>query len=253
MSFLEFSGALRRAFRAQGGCQIVYAEVASTHRVGRRIVDELVAESSDVPPVDIYAWSQQAGQGRQERPWQSPAGQGVYLTLVRVADLPLQRLPLLVAVALAETLNPHLGGRCRLKWPNDLLVEDRKLGGILIDVKSRAGEPPVSIISFGVNVGVSPELGKLAATAIAEWGEALEPAALAIELAAAVDALLAAPPDDLTERYRRLSAHLPGQELRVRLQEGDLTGRFLGIDDAGFLRLEVNGQERLLVAGELHG
>lgn len=257
MSFLEFSTALRRAFRGSGRCQIVYAEVASTHAVGRRIVGELVAESSEVPPTDLFAWSQEAGHGRQERPWRSPAGKGVYLTLLRdlpaAADLPLQRLPLLVAVALAERLGSRAGTPVRLKWPNDLQVEGKKLGGILIDVKSRADENPVAVISFGINVLPAGELAEVGGTALGDWGETAEPGPLGLALAAAVDASLAAPPADLVDRYRRFSAHTPGQQLRCRLPEGELVGTFLGIDDAGFLRLEVEGEERLLVAGELDG
>ncbi len=89
-----------------------------------------------------------------------------------------------------ERSNAYLGGRCRLKWPNDLLVEGRKLGGILIDVKSRAGEPPVAIISCGVNVARLAGAGR-ARRWPPRWpsGEqAPEVAALALELAAAVDA-----------------------------------------------------------------
>lgn len=253
MSFSEFSRALRQGFPAGGRCQVVYAEVPSTHAVARRMIEELVAESSNVPPVDLFAWSQTEGRGRQDRPWASPAGEGVYASLVRLLTLPVQQLPLLVAVALGTSLNRYLAGACRLKWPNDLVVAGKKLGGILIDVKSRPDEEPVALISFGINVGTSPQvLAELQAVSLASGGAAPDPAALALELVAAVDALLALPPADLIDEYRRLSAHTPGQELRCRLPEGDLVGRFLGISNAGFLRLEVDGAERLLVAGELH-
>lgn len=252
MSFLEFTRTLRQGYRGGGRAQAVFADVPSSHLVARRLLDELVAEYSPVPPVDFFAWSQSAGRGRQERSWSSPPGGGAYVSLLRILALPVQQLPLLVAVALAEGLSPWLGERCRLKWPNDLVVEGRKLGGILIDVKTRADEEPVALISFGVNAKSSPAvLGPLNATALADWGEAPPAAELALALVASVDRLLAEPPADLVARYRALSAHAPGQELRCRLPDGDLAGRFLGIDDAGFLRLEVDGAERLLVAGEL--
>jgi BirA family biotin operon repressor/biotin-[acetyl-CoA-carboxylase] ligase len=252
MSFLEFTRTLRQGYRGGGRSQVVFADVPSTHLVARRLVEELVAEYSPVPPVDFFAYGQSAGRGRQDRAWASPPGGGVYASLVRVLAVPAQQLPLLVAVALAEGLAPWLGEKCRLKWPNDLLVDGRKLGGILIDVKSRPDEEPVALISFGVNAAGAPQIpGKLRATALAEWGEAPPAAELALALVLAVDRLLAAPPADLVARYRALSAHTPGQELRCRLPEGELHGRFLGIDDAGFLRLEVDGGERLLVAGEL--
>lgn len=253
MSFSEFSSALRRGHRAEGRCLIVFDQIPSTHLLARRLVEDLVAESSAVPVTDLFAWSQSGGRGRQDRPWSSPAGQGVYLTLLRSLTLPVQQLPLLVAVAVADVINRHLEGRCRLKWPNDLMVEGRKLGGILIDVKSGPDESPVALISFGVNVTTSAALlEELNATSLSSWNSRPELAELARELVASVDFLLALPPADLVAQYRSLSAHEPGQTLRCRLPEGDLYGRFLGIDDAGFLRLEVDGQERLLVAGELH-
>ena len=253
MSFPEFSRTLRQGFPAQGSCLIVFEQIPSTHLIARRLVDELVAESSEVPPVNLFAWSQSGGRGRQERAWSSPAGEGVYLSLVRALELPIQKLPLLVAVALGQEINRLLEGRCRLKWPNDLMVDDRKLGGILIDVKSRPDEPPVVLISFGVNVTTRPEvLEPVKGTSLAAWGARPELAELARDLVSAVDRYLAEPPHDLIHQYRTLSVHSYGQELYCRLPDGDVTGRFLGIDESGFLRLEVAGQERLLVAGELH-
>lgn len=233
---------------------MVYAQVASTHLVARRLVEELIADYSNVPPIDLFAWSQSEGRGRQDRAWASPDGAGVYVSLVRIPRLPVQQLPLLVAAALGAALNRYLSGRCRLKWPNDLVVDGRKLGGILIDVKSRPDEEPVALISFGVNVSTSAAiLDELRATSLqASGGGAPELAELALELVAALDSWLITPPADVIDLYRGLSAHAVGQEIRCRLPEGDLTGRFLGISDAGFLRLEVDGGERLLVAGELH-
>jgi len=253
MSFREFARSLRRQDLAQDRCLIVFDQLPSTHQLARRLVDDLVAEFSNISPVDLFAFSQSGGQGRQERPWTSPAGHGVYLTLVRVLRLPVQQLPLLVAVALAKTINRHLEDRCRLKWPNDLMVEGRKLGGILIDVKSRADEEPIALISFGVNVTTPAEmLEPMNATSLAHCGVQPELPAFARELVDEVDRWLEAAPLDLVEQYRALSAHVVGQRLVCRLPDGDLEGRFLGINDAGFLRLEVDGHERLLVAGELH-
>src|SRR4029077_2928082 len=92
------------------------------------------------------------------RSWASPAGKGTYATRVVEAADPalLPTRPLLFAGGLCRALSPHLPTPCRLKWPNDLLVEvggeRRKIGGILIEALVRPGERAMALIGFGVNL-----------------------------------------------------------------------------------------------------
>lgn len=262
MNFASFSQALvRDRPRASGGL-IALEQVDSTQLLARRIVEEYAREGALAPATDIVAWCQLAGRGRHGRTWSSPAGCGIYVTLIRSrpgADW-LQTLPLRTAVALCRALNALLADRCRVKWPNDLLVGRRKLGGILIDAVTEGRRGSVATISFGVNHGGDPAaLGEARATSLcremsgADAGEVPPLPRLALELIRALDAELdqAASAAEIAGRYQELSAHRPGDELRCRLAGEVLVGEFRGFDERGFLRLGVVGEELLVSAGEI--
>lgn len=271
MDFADFARSLARRKSVRRRVRVVVRQTRSTHLLARRLVGEYGRDGLAPPPTNLLAWRQTGGLGRDGRGWSSPAGHGVYATLIRplrAGDEAIQSLPLLISVALCETLNRYLAGagRCRLKWPNDLVVggsgpRQHKLGGILIDVMSQGDR--VGIISMGVNVSSDlAAFGEPRATSLeAEMARAEQagraPGApppldeVAGELIAAVDAALAREtrPAELIGRYRSLSLHRPGERLRCRLASETLVGTFRGFDRLGFLRLEVNGGERLLSAG----
>jgi BirA family transcriptional regulator, biotin operon repressor / biotin---[acetyl-CoA-carboxylase] ligase len=275
---------------ARGGFAVA-RHLPSTHLLGRRIAREYCQDNAAPPTIDLLAWQQTAGEGRQGRPWRSPPG-GVYATLIRplasgagdAGDAPMkavQTLPLLVATALCEALNVDLAGRCRLKWPNDLMVGGRKLGGILIDAACRGGgaastvlsvaglsgpglgrlglgrpglpRPGLAVISFGVNHGRVDQAGATSIEHEAPGRTRL--AELVVRLIEAVDAALerGAQAAEVVDRYRRLSLHKPGDALHCRLRGDSVEGVFRGFDQHGFLRLLVGGEERLLAAGEIVG
>ncbi len=256
MSFPEFARAIDRDWPSRGAGLILLKQQASTHLLARRIVEEYSAEGAEAPPASLLAWQQTEGRGRLAgRQWVSPAGQGIYATLIRpVAPKSLQMLPLIVAVALTETVNSRLGGRGRIKWPNDLWVEGRKLGGILIDATSRGQDDSegLVLISFGVNHGRGFD-SKVATSMELEAPGAVVLSELAVELTRAVDRALTAslPAAEVITRYRELSLHKPGETLRCRVGEKEIAGIFEGFDARGFLRLRVGDEERLLTAGEV--
>lgn len=253
MSFGSFLDRLRQLRAPATASLVVVEDVASTNQLAGRIVREYGSSATTVQPLDLIAWQQLAGRGRGDHDWSSPAGAGAYISMVRpVADPEsLQRLPLSVSVGLCEALNRWLGGRCQLKWPNDLMVSGRKLGGILIDVL-RDGSSQVAVIGFGVNHADAldaldaPEATSLGAEA-AEYPPLAE---LVVQLIQAVDARLV-DGGDLLEAYRHASLHRDGDSLRCRLLDEVVDGRFRGFDHRGFLRLETDTGTRLLPSGEL--
>ena len=261
MNFASFSQDLflRRSQRAAG--LVVVELIDSTQVLARRIVDEYVREGSKAPEVDVVAWSQSAGRGRRRgRSWSSPAGAGVYATMIRWRDQRdwLLTLPLQAAVALCEKVNDYVGGRCRLKWPNDLLLDGEKLGGLLIDAVTYGEAAPIAIVSFGVNLHAeavsAAGTGSTSIAGSAGTGEAPTLSQLTVELLGAVHEEMASDVSTslILERYQELSSHEPGDVLRCLVGDGDtLEGRFLGFDEHGFLRLDVAGEERLVSTGEI--
>jgi len=235
---------------------LVMRRADSTNSLARRVVSEFAAEDVAPPRLWIFAFAQHAGRGRHGRAWVSPPGLGVYATLSlgHVERRTLESLPLLVAESLCTTINRWVDGRCRLKWPNDLMVGGLKLGGVLIESVVRGGGHPAAIIGFGVNHGQGHgDLRSEHATSLRHEGApAMSLAATAAELALDLETTLARPADGAAARYAALSMHSPGDPIRCRVAGGEIVeGTFAGFDELGFLRLGTGNGERLVSAGEV--
>jgi BirA family biotin operon repressor/biotin-[acetyl-CoA-carboxylase] ligase len=225
----------------------------STQTVARRIATADPAGAAD--GVLVLALAQTAGRGRRQRPWSSPAGHGVYASLVVRLEDPrrLQRLPLLSGIGLGRALERWLDRPCRLKWPNDLWIDRRKVGGVLVDAVSR-GPAAIAVVGFGVNRSQPVDLLPPGATSLGLEADSLPSLP---ELAAALvkglrDELAA---DELEPRgaddFLAGSAHRPGDRISFHGPQGRLSGAFHGIDDDGRLQLEVDGELRRFVSGEV--
>jgi len=233
------------------------ARVDSTNTLAERLMEAWLADvETPMPPTLICADSQWAGRGRGDRRWQSPPG-GLYASYLSwVETTALSWLPLAAGVALREgvqRLMPQLS--VRLKWPNDLLVEGRKLGGILC-VSRVQGARAWTVTGFGLNVLHQPELlpAERPAVSLKELGfsGSLQEARQVI-----LDGFLAAFPtlQQNAARTRELwlaaSAHAPGEQLTVRTASGLLQGAFAGLSPEGRLLLHVEQELLLLSSSEL--
>lgn len=260
MRFAEYSRELQRRRPRRVG-RVLVEEADSSQTLARRLADDYLRESALPPDVDLVFWRQRLGRGRLDHHWTSPPGAGVYATLVRAfaGREALQTLPLAVAVALAEVCRGHLGDRCGLKWPNDLLVEGGKLGGILIEIVTAPSNAAVALVGFGLNHAADLDaFGEERAVSLRSAGADVGLPELASAALAAVDAAIeevrgatTASAEQITRRYAALSVHRPGETLNCRVGKELLRGRFLGFAEQGFLRLEIDGEERHLAAGEV--
>jgi len=259
MDFDTFWRRMRQSRTAADRGLVICRQIPSSHELARRAAREYSAEGNLAPASDFLAWHQTAGRGRYERRWASPAGAGVYVSMVRrLRREQIQALPMTVSSALATALREQAGVPCRVKWPNDLIVGNRKLGGILIDVVTSGDVDPIAVVSFGVNHGQISAFGEACAVSVSEQGSSLALDELATILMNRVDDDLrrVSNVSEVVTTYRGLSIHCLGDELECQLEGGskDRTrGIFLGIDDQGLLRLEVAGKERRLSAGRLIG
>jgi BirA family transcriptional regulator, biotin operon repressor / biotin---[acetyl-CoA-carboxylase] ligase len=189
----------------------------------------------------VTATEQTAGRGRQGRTWAAPPGSALLCSLLlRDYDA---LLPLRAGLAVADLA----GDTARVKWPNDVLLDDRKLAGILVEARPQDGW---AVLGIGVNVAVNladlpPELRDRAATLGRPRAE-LEPALT--ELLAALDDRLAEPKDATLAAFRARDAL---RDRPVRWADGEGIGA--GIDDAGALLVRLpDGAIRTLDAGEVH-
>ena len=192
----------------------------------------------------VAARRQTAGRGRRGHVWASPAG-NLYLSVVLRPRVTPSRLPGIAAacgLGVADILN-----KVQLKWPNDLLVQDRKLAGILVEASRDGAGEPFAVCGVGVNVGSAPR--DLRATCLAELGAApsFSPLAEALRagIVARVDAWAAAPGgrplDGIRDDYLSRLAWL-GEKVRVlAAMDGAELGRgtFVTVDPWG--RAVVDG------------
>jgi BirA family biotin operon repressor/biotin-[acetyl-CoA-carboxylase] ligase len=240
---------------------VLLEQVGSTNLLARAVIADYDRECQALPTALFLAFEQTAGRGRLGRSWSSPPGQGVYASRTLSVDEPerLQTLPLLVGVGLCRALDAYLPAPCRLKWPNDLLASDKKIGGILIESLIRPGDCAMAVVGFGVNRGqTAAELPHEGATSILlEGGGDVPLAQLTWDLVAAVEGELLHLGDSAyaVAAYRERSVHQPGDRLTCQVGEERVSGNFRGFDESGMLLLDVEGPEgrgeRRLTAGEV--
>ena len=230
----EFHAAFARALRGVVPGAVTLDETASTNDDARTLARE------GAPHLTVVvADAQTAGRGRLGRTWSSPRGLGLIASWVARPPLPVERwtlVPLLAGVAAAEAVRARTGVVATLKWPNDLRVGERKLGGILVE----AEVPEFVVVGLGVNVSqtVFPEDLAAIATSIAlEGGMRLDRAdLLAATLREFEEALR--DPGAAMERYRALCDTL-GRRVRVeRAHVEPLEGVARAIDERGALVLD---------------
>jgi BirA family biotin operon repressor/biotin-[acetyl-CoA-carboxylase] ligase len=189
----------------------------------------------------VTAAEQTAGRGRQGRAWTAPPGRALLLSLVlRVPDPAL--VPLAAGVAVAEAV----GGDARIKWPNDVLMDGRKVAGILVEGRPQEGW---AVLGIGLNVAVRledfpRELRETAGTVGREPAD-LEPTLTA--LLRTLELWLAASQDEVIAAWRERDA-LEGR----RVEWADGAGKAVGIDDGGRLLVGTSAGTVALDAGEVH-
>lgn len=206
----------------------------------------------------VLADRQTAGRGRQGRRWLSETGNLFLSLLLRPGDVPADTqsaLPLLAGAAVGEAA-VEWGVDARLKWPNDVMVGDRKLGGILAEASSGGLGLEHVIVGFGVNLDFDPpdELRGAATSIRAETGRApsVDEAAAAV-LAAFEKAARTVAPRGLAAvvaAWRERAADWWGREVEVLSGEARLRGRALGVDEAGALVLETGSGTIRVLSGE---
>jgi BirA family transcriptional regulator, biotin operon repressor / biotin---[acetyl-CoA-carboxylase] ligase len=224
-----------------------YRSTESTNERARELA-EAGAPSGTV----VTAAEQTAGRGRRGRSWSAPAGKALlYSAILRPLDERHRLLPLAVPVAVCDAVESLTPVSCRVKWPNDVWIEERKVAGILIEARP----PRWAVIGIGLNVSIEPDEfpadARWPATSVGQ--DVGVPAALAA-VNAGLGEWLEAPPERVLARYAERDA------LRARAvtwQGGPSgsergRGRAEGIDGAGNLIVEAEDGARLsLGAGEV--
>lgn len=233
---------------------VAFDTVESTNDVARALAGEGAPEGTLV-----WAKTQTAGRGRRGRGWHSPSGNLFLSALLRPGVPAAEAAQLSFAAALAvydaaADLLPR-GVRVELKWPNDVLVDARKVSGILLETaEGPAGGAPSLVVGIGVNVAAPPPEAAYPATCLADHGAAPD-----------VGATLAAVARGIERWYGRwraggfaplrevwlARARGVGGPVTVRLHDTTLDGLFVDLDASGALVLDAAGGRRTVGAGDV--
>ena len=212
----------------------------------------------------ILAEYQTAGRGRRGRAWLAPPGGSICLSLswtFRAVPRDLGALGLVIGVCALRALRELGVTHAKLKWPNDLLVDDRKLGGILIELRAESAGPACVIIGIGLNVALGPPLlQKIAETGVAATdlitAGLVQPSRNAI-VAALVSSCVRGLSDFesnglrlFTEEWREADA-LRGRPVDVKASDGVARGLARGIDVNGALIVETPQGLKRFISGDV--
>ncbi len=267
--FEGFCDSLQEAWRRQptravpehkASALVVTRSVESTNTMARAAASACYRNGGCPTPSWFVAHEQTRGRGRHGRWWSSPTGLGLYSTYLWPLPEGLDRkhlmgVPLVVGVAVCRALERWPLTDCGLKWPNDVLVGGRKLGGILIEIVDGGDQQLCAIVGIGMNHGHRDDQLPLA-TATSLVSELPCPPSLVefavavmseVEIALGVERDMAA----IIADYRQYSLHEVGDRLVWKAAEGPIEGRFEGFDENGRLLLEVNGAVCSVSAGDI--
>ncbi|MEI7024515.1 biotin--[acetyl-CoA-carboxylase] ligase [Paenibacillus sp. y28] len=232
--------------------------VTSTQDIAKQIVREGAPEGTVV-----LAEVQTAGRGRMGRAWHSPAGHGVWMSLILRPPIPLPLTPqltLLTAVALCRAIRTVSGVHAVIKWPNDILVEGRKVSGILLESTAEDERLSEVIVGMGVSVNLReedypPELLLKATSLRIEAGRILNRIELIQEILHELEQLYQL---YLTEGFAPIrllwealtsSLHRP---IRVHTARGVVEGTADSIDELGALRVrQADGELKTIYSGDM--
>jgi BirA family biotin operon repressor/biotin-[acetyl-CoA-carboxylase] ligase len=239
----------------------IYSDIALLRDPGRLHDKGAVSSTMDVSwemfqnnhelPLHILASRQLQGRGRQGRVWHSPQHGNMHLTsLIKVPrPLPARHvLPLALGLVLhhvvVEALPPALQEDCRLKWPNDLVIQGKKLAGILIETRPLDDHFTALAIGIGLNCAYAPQLeGGKPTACLADYGLQLTYHQWALRMIEAMapylQLWLSEREEELVSQWLTHSAPLQQRPVQYDLHSGHIAGRALEINRQGYLSIKT--------------
>lgn len=236
------------------GCEIVYLDtVDSTNRLARQLAAQGAAHGTLV-----IADTQTGGRGRRGRGWISPAGEGIFMSLIlRPGVHPSQvaRLSLLTALAVANAIAEVTGLDARIKWPNDIVIDGRKVCGLLLEMDADENAVRSVVAGVGINVhqrAFDEEIAHTASSLDLLGGKTYSRAEIVRAFLEAFEAAMEMDGEEMMRAYCARSATL-GQRVQVISLSGIYTGAAEGITDSGSLlvRADEDGALREVLAADV--
>ncbi len=218
-----------------------YESTGSTMDVAHRL-----ASAGEPEGTVVVAEAQAQGRGRLGRRWLSPKGKGIYLSVILRPPLPLSsvaHVTLMAAVAAARAIQSSAASHPQIKWPNDILLGGRKVGGILTELHAELNRIHFVTVGIGLNVRAFAHLPAYASSLDQETGGRVNRLGLArallLELDRAYDTLLTQGIAPILEAWRGFAEFL-GRRIRVALQNRVVDGQAMDVDSNGALLVRTD-------------
>ena len=236
----------------------VFTETASTNDVVEKLARDGLPEGAVV-----FAEAQSGGRGRLGRTWVSPAGVGLWFSILlrpRLHPTSATQLTVLAAVAVARAIERQTTLRPAIKWPNDVLVGHRKVAGILLEMSAELDRIRHAVLGIGIDVNVPaeafPESIRTVATSLAaEAGHPIDRPALATQVLAELDHLYArlnaGDFHEVGDEWMRRCSTL-GQHVTIHMGSRAVAGRAEALDEDGALLVRTeHGVLERIVGGDV--
>jgi BirA family biotin operon repressor/biotin-[acetyl-CoA-carboxylase] ligase len=236
---------------------LVFQETESTNAIAERMALNGAREG-----LVIFAESQTKGRGRMGRKWISPKGKGLWFSVMLRPQFPptaVTRLTILTAVAVAQAIRETTGLDARIKWPNDILVNGKKVAGILTEMLSEAHTIRHAIIGIGVDVRCAPqdfppEVRAIATSLEHEANTTLSRPELAARILSLMDLYYATAHghfEEIVDEWAGLCSSL-GKRVNVAIGTRRIEGTAQALDGDGALLVRCdNGNVEKIVGGDL--
>lgn len=232
-------------------------------RVGSTNSEAMQAAAAGAEEGEVFlAEEQTAGRGRGGHAWSSPASTGLYCSVVlrpSLAPADAIILSMMAGLAAVSAVEQVAGVKADLRWPNDLLLGEKKFCGILTEMNAEVTRVRYAVVGIGINVNqleFPPELEPIATSIRIATGRTCSRVQLAATLLQSLHReYLALTSRDIGEarrdifrRFEQLSSYARGKRVRVE-EEGGYEGVTAGLDERGFLRVETTRGMRIVLSG----
>jgi BirA family transcriptional regulator, biotin operon repressor / biotin---[acetyl-CoA-carboxylase] ligase len=223
-----------------------YLKTDSTNRVAMEL-----GYANEPEGTVVLAEEQTAGRGRAGRTWHSERGTGIYVTiLVRPKISPVQAplLTMMAGLSARAAIQAQTGLKIDLKWPNDLMLDGKKLGGILTEMHAEPSQVRYVALGIGINANQEKFPGELASIATSLRAQLARPVSrmellirLLREFETNYNRFLREGAASVTERFEGVSSYARGKRVSVSGAEESYSGVTAGLSPEGFLRVEREG------------
>jgi len=278
----EFDAVSNKGYRIAGYPDIVTKEelesqLESSEAVEQNVVKKVIyhektdstnnlakqaAEDGEESGTLFVAESQTGGRGRRGRTWVSPVGSGIWMTLLlrpQIKPSAASMLTIVSAMAVASAINDMVEKKCYIKWPNDIVMGNHKICGILTEMSAETDWTNYVVIGIGINVNITQfdeEIKQSASSILLETGQRIKRSAVIVKFIKHFSKLYAEfmktyDLSALVEAYNAMLINC-GRQVRIEENTSSYTAVAQGIDDKGrLIVVKEDGSQTKIVAGEV--